>query len=100
MSITKKEATTFFNYVEKLSNHDNKITKADLEKAVAVDTDGDGEITNITQTRTLPNGTTTTWTELEIVNKNVNQWIQNASEKWTNDEAIDLNEFLEMLNIQ
>lgn len=83
-----------------MSKFDNKITKSDLEKAVAVDTDGDGKITDIVQSRILPNGTTTTWTEKEIVEKNVNQWIKCASDKWNNDEAIDLNEFLEMLDIK
>ena len=100
MSLTRKEAIVFFNYIEKKSKHDNKITKSDLEKAVAVDTDGDGKITDIVQTRTLPDGSTTTWTEKEIVDKNVSKWIKCASEKWNNDEAIDLNEFLEMLNIK
>jgi len=100
MSLTKKEATNFFNYIEKLSKHDNKITKSDLEKAVAVDTDGDGKITDIIQTRILPDGSTTTWKENEIVDKNVGQWIKCASDKWTNDEAIDLSEFLEMLDIK
>ena len=99
MSLTKEEATHFFNYVEKLSNKDGKITKSDLEKAVAVDTDGDGKITDIVQSRTLPDGSITTWTEKEIVQKNVDKWITNASEKWENDEAIDLDEFLQMLNI-
>ena len=99
MSLTKEEATQFFNYVEKLSNQDGKITKSDLEKAVGVDTDGDGKITDIVQSRTLPDGSITTWTEKEIVQKNVDKWIANASEKWENDEAIDLDEFLQMLNI-
>ena len=99
MSLTKKEAINFFNYIEKLSQHDHKITKSDLERAVAVDTDGDGKITDIVQTRILPDGTRTTWTEEEIVKKNVDQWIKCASKKWKNDEAIDINEFLEMLNI-
>ena len=100
MSLTKKEAIHFFNYIEKLSQHDNKITKSDLEKAVAVDTDGDGKITKNKQTRILPNGTQTTWTEKEIVDKTVDQWIKCASDKWNNDEAIDINEFLEMLDIK
>lgn len=99
MTLTKKEAIQFFHYLEKLSNHDNKITRSDLEKAVAVDTDGDGKITDKEQSRTLPDGTVTTWTEKEIVEKNVNQWIKCASDKWNNDEAIDLSEFLEMLDI-
>jgi hypothetical protein len=100
MSLTKNEAIVFFNYIEKLSNHDNKITKSDLEKAVAVDTDGDGKITDIIQSRILPNGNITTWTETEIVNKNVEQWIKCSTDKWTNDEAIDIIEFLELLNIK
>ena len=99
MLLTKKEAIKFFNYIEKLSKHDNKITKSDLERAVAVDTDGDGKITDIVQTRILPDGKRTTWTEEEIVKKNVDQWIKCASDKWKNDEAININEFLEMLNI-
>tara|TARA_Y100000389_G_scaffold113948_1_gene111095 strand:- start:492 stop:794 length:303 start_codon:yes stop_codon:yes gene_type:complete len=99
MSLTIEEATNFFNFIEKSSNFDNKITKSDLEKALAVDTDGDGQITNIVQSRVLPNGSTTTWTEQEILDKNVNKWIQNASEKWTDDQAIDLNEFLQMVGL-
>lgn len=100
MTLTREEAILFFNYIETLSSHDNKITKSDLEKAVAVDTDGDGQITDKVQTRVLPDGTTTTWNEIDIMNKNVQEWIKNASEKWLNDEAIDLNEFLQMLNIE
>lgn len=99
MSLTIEEATNFFNFIEKSSIFDNKITKSDLENALSVDTDGDGQITNIVQSRVLPNGTTTTWTEKEILDKNVQQWIQNASEKWDNDEAINLNEFLQMLGL-
>jgi hypothetical protein len=103
MSLTKKEATNFFNYLEKSSIHDNKITRSDMEKALSVDTDGDGKITDILQTRTLSDGVTvTSWTEKEIVTKNVEQWIANAgensSDKW-DDEAIDINEFLEMLKL-
>lgn len=41
MSLTIEEATNFFNFIEKSSNVDNKITKSDLENALAVDTDGD-----------------------------------------------------------
>lgn len=99
MSLTIEEATNFFNFIEKSSNVDNKITKSDLENALAVDTDGDGQITNIAQSRVLPNGSTTTWTEKEILDKNVNKWIQNASDKWTDDQAIDLNEFLQMVGL-
>ena len=105
MSLTKEGAINFFNYLEKQSSCDNKITRLDLEKAVAVDTNGDGKITDIKQTKDFKDGNgniigTSTWTEKEIVEKNVNMWIKNASEKWTNDEAIDINEFLDMLNIQ
>ena len=100
MALSKKEAIRFFNYLEKSSTHDNKITKSDLEKAVSVDTDGDGKITDIVQSRVLSDGTTTTWTEKEIVDKNVKQWIKCASDKWTNDEAIDLTEFLELLGVK
>lgn len=105
MSLTKEEAINFFNYLEKQSSFDNKITRSDLEKAVAVDTDGDGKITDIKQTKIFKDGNeniigTSTWTEKEIVKKNVDEWIANASEKWTNDEAIDIDEFLDMLNIQ
>jgi len=99
MSLTIEEATNFFNFIEKSSNLDNKITKSDLEKALSVDTDGDGQITDIVQSRILPDGTTTTWTEKEILDKNVQQWIQNASEKWADDQAIDLNEFLQMVGL-
>lgn len=100
MSLTVEEATSFFNFLETQSVHDGKITRSDLEKAVAVDTDGDGQITDVVQTRVLADGTTTTWTEREIVDRNVAAWIQNASEKWLNDEAITLDEFLAMLNVQ
>lgn len=99
MSLTIEEATNFFNFIEKSSNFDDKITKSDLEKALAVDTDGDGQITDIVQCRVLPKGDTTTWTEKEILDKNVNKWIQNASEKWKHDQAIDLNEFLQMVGL-
>lgn len=63
-----------------------------------------GQITNIVQSRILPNGSTTTWTEKEILNKNVQQWIRNASDKWTdndqdNDQGIDLDEFLQMVGL-
>lgn len=98
--ISKEEATMFFSFIEKSSEHDGKITRYDLEKAVAVDTDGDQKITDIVQSRVLPDGTTTYWTENEIVSKNVNQWIKNAGNKWINDEAIDLSEFLEMLDLE
>jgi hypothetical protein len=97
--MSKEEATMFFDFIEKSSEQDGKITRSDLEKAVSVDTDGDGQITDVVQSRILPDGTTTFWTEKEIVSKNVNQWITNASDKWTNDEAIDLAEFLEMVDL-
>ena len=100
MSLTIQEATKFFNFIEKSSIFDSKITKTDLEKALAVDTDGDGQITNIIQSRVLPNGQTTTWTEQEILDKNVNKWIECANEKWTNDQAIDLDEFLEIVGLK
>ena len=99
MSLTIEEATNFFYFIEKTSTFDKKITKSDLVKALAVDTDGDGQITDTLQSRILPNGTTTTWTETEILEKNVNAWIVNASEKWNNDQAIDLDEFLKMVGL-
>ena len=33
MSLTIEEATNFFNFIEKSSNFDYKITKSDLEKS-------------------------------------------------------------------
>ena len=92
MAITVEEATRFFNWVEKLSTHDGKITRADLEKAVAVDVDGDGLITDIPQ----PRGDGTYFTENEIVTNNVAAWITNAGTNWS-DQAITLTEFLAML---
>ena len=102
MSISKAEAICFFNFIERSSKHDNKITRADLEKALEVDTDGDGEITSKLQTRTIIHPvtkvkTTTTWRETEIREQNVQEWIDNANDKWGKDEEITLNEFLEMM---
>ena len=98
MSLTTKEATLFFNFIEKSSSVDGKITRADLEKAVSVDTDGDGKITDIVQSRILPSGAVTTWTEKEIVDNNVAKWISCSQEEWANDQAIDLQEFLVLIN--
>ena len=102
MSLSKAEAIRFFNFIERSSKHDNKITREDLEKALWVDTDGDGEITSIPQTRTIIHPvtkvkTTTTWTEEGMIRQNIDQWIANADDKWENDKAITLNEFLEMM---
>ena len=102
MSISKAEAICFFNFIERSSKHDNKITREDLEKALWVDTDGDGEPTDIEQTRTIIHPvtkvkTTTTWTEEGMIKQNIDQWIANADDKWENDKAITLNEFLDMM---
>jgi Ca2+-binding EF-hand superfamily protein len=102
MSISKAEAICFFNFIERSSKHDNKITREDLEKALWVDTDGDGEPTDIEQTRTIIHPvtkvkTTTTWTEKGMIKQNIDQWIDNANDKWGKDEEITLNEFLEMM---
>lgn len=99
MSLTREEAIRFFNSIDASDKVNGRITKSDLEKAVAVDTDGDGEITDIPQSRVLPNGTTTTWTEKEIQKKNVDKWIENAAENWKDDQSIDLNEFLSMMRL-
>ena len=104
--LTLEEATKFFTYLETSKDgvRDGKITKSDLENAVAVDTDGDGYITDKPQKRKIlqADGTTieTTWTEKEIVAKNVAQWTKNAGDKWKNDEKIDLEEFLEMVGVK
>jgi Ca2+-binding EF-hand superfamily protein len=101
MGLSKKEAINFFNFLEKSSKHDNKITIEDLRVALEVDTDNDGKITDKEQTRILKDGTVTTWKETEVLEKNVNEWIKNAKEagKWEDDNAIDLQEFLEMMKI-
>jgi len=101
MGLNKTEATNFFNFLEKSSKHDNKITIEDLKISLAVDTDNDGKITDKLQSRTLPNGTVTTWRETDSLEKNVNEWVKNAKEagKWDDDNAIDLSEFLEMMKI-
>ena len=101
MGLSRQEAINFFNFLEKSSKRDNKITIEDLNVALAVDTDNDYAITDKEQTRKLPNGTVTTWKETEVLEKNVNEWIKNAKEagKWDDDKAIDLKEFLEMMKI-
>jgi hypothetical protein len=94
MSISREEALRFFTYVEKLSAHDNKITLSDLEKALEVDVDGDGKITDIPQYR--PDGTF--FTEKGIQKQNVQEWIKNGGIKWANDQALTFEEFWEMVN--
>ena len=51
MSLTKSESINLFKLIESQSVHDNKITKNDLEKFVAVDTDNDDKITDKVQTK-------------------------------------------------
>jgi hypothetical protein len=105
MKLSREECINFFNFIEKQSAFDNKITLSDLKAAVAVDTDGDGMITDKQQTRIMKGKDVdgneidiiTTWTEVEIMNRMTNLWIENAGDKWLNDQALDVDEFLEIV---
>ena len=103
MSITRKEAINFFNFLEKSSKHDSKITIEDLKIALAVDSDNDGKITDISFNRVIFEGTDKeqiiVMNEQNALIRNINEWTSNAGDKWSNDNAIDLNEFLEMMNV-
>lgn len=107
MGLTRTEAINFFNYLatssKDIDDDKNTITIEDLRVALAVDTDNDGKITDKEQSRTLPTKppTETTWNEIEVLKKNVDEWIANAKKEnvWDNDNAIDLDEFLKMMKI-
>jgi hypothetical protein len=95
MSITYGEARQFFDYVEKQAVADGKITLADLEKALAVDIDGDGQITDIEQPSS---DGVTTFTEKGILQRTINQWITNAGSRWSDDQALSFAEFWAMVS--
>jgi Ca2+-binding EF-hand superfamily protein len=94
MSDIEMVAYTLFNAFD--TNQDGRVSIGELQSALAVDTDGDGQTTDIQQSRTLPDGSTATWTELAVLQKAVNAYIVNEAVYGNGDGEITFEEFLRM----
>jgi len=80
------------------TNGDKTIDVDELRVALAVDTDGDGVISDTVQTRTIVGRagrtTETTWTERQVLTQAVNAYLANEAKYGNGDNRISESEFL------
>jgi len=82
--MNKQDVKIYFDWLDAQVKKDGKITREDLEKSVSVDLDNSGIAGDTSQ-------------ELELIRKNVEEWITNAGDKWSDDQALDYEELCDML---
>ena len=79
------------------ANDDGKINLTELSTALAVDTDNDGVITDIEQSRTITNlngdTTVTTWNEADVLAKAIDGYLANEATCGNGDGIITKAEF-------
>jgi hypothetical protein len=75
MSLSQEDAKRFFDFVEKQSEQDGKISVEDIRKAVHVDLNNDGVIN--TTPHVDESGNTLSYSEADIVNNTISEWISN-----------------------
>lgn len=69
----------------------------ELKLALRVDTDNDGKITHKLQTRTLPNGRTTTWKETDMLKRALDRYKDTEKQYGNGDGKITMKELEQML---
>ena len=79
------------------ANDDGKINLMELQTALAVDSDNDGLITDIVQSRTITNSqgktTFTTWNEADVLAKAIDGYLTNEATFGNGDGIITKAEF-------
>jgi len=88
-------AEQIFNAFDK--DKDGLINESELKISLAIDTNNDGVIDSQTQTRTLPDGSVTTWNENEILSRAVAGYIASEKMYGNGDGMISLQELVAML---